>query len=89
MYRDYKDHGETALIMRNDIRHYEIGKYQREFLQATSIMIEEWSQWLHYYLSYALPKHVIKKEHYIIFKILGNRFIAARDYNAKYTEYRY
>jgi len=36
-----KTHEGTALIIRSDIRHYEIGKYQREFLQDTSIMVED------------------------------------------------
>jgi len=35
MQSDDKAHEGTALI-KNSIRHYEIDKYQREFLQATS-----------------------------------------------------
>jgi len=35
---------------------------------------------------YSPPRHTIKREHYIsFFKTLSNRFIAAGDYNAKYT----
>jgi hypothetical protein len=38
---------------------------------------------------YSPPKHVIKREHYIIFfKTLGNRSIAADDYNAKHMYWR-
>jgi len=35
--------GEIAFIIRNSIRHDEIGKYQREFLQIISIVIENWN----------------------------------------------
>jgi len=39
MQPDGKAHGEIVLIhtIRGSIRHYEIGKYQREFLQAISV----------------------------------------------------
>jgi exonuclease III len=36
MHLDDKAHGGTALIIRSDIK-YEIDKYQKEFLQTTSI----------------------------------------------------
>jgi len=42
MHSDDKVYGETILIIRS-IRHYEIGKYQREFLQATNIVVEDWN----------------------------------------------
>jgi len=47
MYPDGKAHGRTALIIKSNIKHYEIDKFQMEYLQATSIVIE----WPHYYLS--------------------------------------
>jgi len=40
MHSDGIAHGETAVIIRSDIKHYEIGKFQREFLQATSIVVK-------------------------------------------------
>jgi len=40
MHPDGKIHGETALIIRGSIKHYEIDKYQRDFLQATSVTVE-------------------------------------------------
>jgi len=41
MYPDGKAHGGTALIIRSDIKHYEIeNKFQREFLQA-NIVVED------------------------------------------------
>jgi hypothetical protein len=57
------------LIIKRVIRHYEIGKYQREFLQITSIVVEDRSKNSCITISY--PKHDIEKEHNIIFfKIL-------------------
>jgi hypothetical protein len=41
MHSDGKSHGEIALIIKSSIRHCEIGKYQREFLQITSVLVEE------------------------------------------------
>jgi len=84
MHPDAKAHEET-LIIRNSIRYYEIGKYQREFLQATSVMIADWNNCITISAIYLSFKHIIKKEQYItIFKTLSNRFIAAGNYNAKY-----
>jgi hypothetical protein len=38
---------------------------------------------------YSPPRHAIKGEHYItFFKTLGNRFIAAGNYNIKHTHWR-
>jgi len=43
MHPDGKAHGGTALIISSRIKHYEIGKHQRDFLQATDVMIEIWN----------------------------------------------
>jgi len=40
MHPDGKAHGGTAIIIRSSIKHYEIDKHQRDFLQATRIMME-------------------------------------------------
>lgn len=37
---DGKAHGGTALIVKNDIKHYEADKYITEHLQSTSINVE-------------------------------------------------
>jgi len=41
MYSDGKAHGGTAFIIRSSIRHYEIDKYQRKFLQPTSVVVKD------------------------------------------------
>jgi hypothetical protein len=63
MHPDSKAYGSTALIIRSDVKHYEINKYQREFLQAISIVIEDGSITIS--AVYSPPKHAIKREHYI------------------------
>jgi len=42
MHPNGKVHGGIALIIKSSVRHYEIGKYQREFLQAINAMNEDW-----------------------------------------------
>jgi len=87
MHPDGKAHGGTALIIRS-IKHYKIGKFQREFLQTTGIMVVDQNGCITISATYLLSKHIIKKEQYItFFKTFGNRFIAARDYNAKYIHW--
>jgi len=42
MHLDDKTHGEIALIIRSDIKDYEIlCKFQKEFLQVTNIVVED------------------------------------------------
>jgi len=89
MHSNGKAHGGTAIIIRSSIKHYEINKSKR-FL-AGHKCYDGNMEWLHYYLRNILTTqtrvvHVIKSEKYIKFlKNLGNRFIAAGDYNAKHT----
>jgi exonuclease III len=76
---DGKPHGGTALIVRSDIKHYEIGKYQREFLQANSIAVEDRKDCITISVVYLPPKYDIRSGQYItFFKTLHNRFIVGR-----------
>jgi len=85
MHLDGKAHGGTILIIRNNIKHYEIGKFRREFLQATSIIVEDWNDCIT--ISVTVETYIRKEQYIIFFKTLGNRFIAAGDYNAKHTHW--
>jgi len=86
-HSDNKAHG-GFLILRSSIR-YEIGKYQREFLQAANIVIEDWKAYIIISAMYSLSKYIMKSEEYMIFlKTLVINFIATGDYNAKYTQWR-
>ncbi|KMQ90710.1 reverse transcriptase [Lasius niger] len=86
MHPDSTAHGGSAVIIRNNIKHYEANKFQKDFLQATSVIIEDLSGELTISALYCPPKHAIKKEHFErYFTTLGKRFLAAGDYNAKHT----
>jgi len=65
MHPNGKAHEETVLVIRGDIKDYEISKFQREFLQATSIVIEDQNICITISAIYSPPKHAIKKEQYI------------------------
>lgn len=81
-------HGGTAVIIRQNINHYELEKYQQDYLQATNIAIKDHIGTLTVSAIYCPPKHNNKLEQYEhYFKTLGNRFIAGGDYNAKNPEW--
>jgi hypothetical protein len=48
--------------IRSNVKHYGIDKYQREFLQPISIVVEDW---ITISVIYSPPKHLIKNEQYI------------------------
>jgi hypothetical protein len=54
-----KPHEGTVFIIRNDNKHYEINKYQRELLQAINIMVE--GDYITISAVYS-PEYAIKKE---------------------------
>jgi len=62
MHSDGKIHGGTAFIIRSDIKHYEISKYEKESLQATSIVVEDRNGSITILAVYSLPKHAIRRE---------------------------
>jgi len=66
MHSDSKTHGGTALIIRNNIKYYDIDKFQRKFLQATNIVIKDQNVLLSGCITisatYLSSKHAIKKK---------------------------
>jgi len=83
MHPDSKTYGGTAIIIRSSIKHYEIDKHQRDFLQTISVMMETWNGCITISAVHSPSKHVTKSEQYIKFlETLGKRSIAAGDYNA-------
>lgn len=79
-------HGGSAVLIRSNIKHYELPKYQYDHIQAASIVIEDWSGPLTVSAVYSPPRHNISSPQYSDFFVsLGNRFLAGGDYNAKHT----
>jgi hypothetical protein len=79
-------HGCTAVIIRQNIKHYVKAEYVHENIQATSIAIEDNTGETTVSAIYCPPKHHKRyDDYYRFFKTLGNHFIAGGDYNAKNT----
>jgi len=84
MHPNGKAHGEITLIIKSDIKHYEIGTKEKVTSLQASIMVKDQNGCTNSAV-YSPPKYAIKREHYItFFKTLDNRFIVTIDYNAKY-----
>ena len=76
--------GGTALLVRNNIKHYPMPEYRTEHIQATSIAITGSNVVIA--SIYCPPRHNISKEQFVdFFSTLGTKFIVAGDYNAKHT----
>ena len=80
--------GGTAITVKNNIHHHLHGNFNSEYLQATSVAIDDWTGQLTVAAIYCPPKHVIKADQFLKFyKTLGHRFIAGGDYNAKHSHW--
>jgi len=83
---DERVHGGTAVIIRQNIKHYVRAGYRHENIQATSIAIEENTGETTVSAIYCPPNYHNKYDYYDrFFKTLGNPFIAGGGYNAKTT----
>lgn len=85
---DMTGHAGTAVIIKNSIQHHELPEFRRDYLQATSISIDDWQGPLILSSIYCPPKHIIKEDMFgQYFKKLGGRFIMGGDPNAKHTSW--
>jgi hypothetical protein len=83
---DETAHGGTAVIIRQNLKHYVCAEYRHEHIQATTIAIEDNLGEITITAVYCPPKHNNKYNEYErFFKTLGHRFIAGGDFNAKNT----
>jgi hypothetical protein len=60
MHPNGKIYIRAALIIRSNIKHYEIDKCQEEYLYT--IVIENWNESITVSAVYLLPKHFIKNK---------------------------
>jgi hypothetical protein len=82
---DNTAHGGTAIIIKTSIKHFENPKYQLEFLQGTSVTVEDWQGPLTLSSVYCPPRHNITSNQFNdFFNTLGHRFLSGGDYNAKH-----
>lgn len=81
-------HAGAAIIVRSNIKHYELPQFKKAHLQATTISIEDRNGDFNVSAIYSPPKHKITVERYNeFFSTLGSRFIAGGDWNAKHTHW--
>jgi hypothetical protein len=78
-------HGGTAVLTKETIEHYELLKYEKDSIQATSIKVKGFPYEITITAHWP-PRHNLKKEHFKkFFQTLGPKFIALGDYNNKHT----
>lgn len=77
--------GGSAVIIRENIKHYEEQKYSTGPIQATTVKIRT-NKWQYNVTAvYCPPRHNLKKDDYSAFlRSLGNRFVCGGDFNCKH-----
>jgi hypothetical protein len=82
-------HAGAAVIVKQTICHYELPKYEEDFILATSVRVRTLPYELTVTAVYSPPKYNLKMDHYELFvSTLGQKFIAGGDYNSKHTIWR-
>lgn len=85
---DTTSHGGSAIIVKSNIKHHLHSEFKEDWLQATTITINESIGPINVSAIYCPPKHNIK--HHMFdryFQSLGNRYISGGDWNCKHTQW--
>ena len=83
-----KAHGGSGIIIKSNNKYYELPPFQKDYLQATNVAIEDCHGTITTSAVYCPPRHSIAKEDFDSFlDTLGNRCIAGGVYNAKHTQW--
>ena len=83
---DGKAHGGTGILLRNRLKHCVLQPYATNYLQATSVTLNNYGKELNLSAIYCPPKFKITENQFKeFFDNLGDRFIAGGDYNAKHV----
>lgn len=84
-YPDNTAHAGSAILIKTNIKHHELPKYQYNYLQGTCLVVEDWSGPLTIGAVYCPPRHNITHQQFNdFFATLGCRFLSGGDYNAKH-----
>ena len=76
--------GGVAVIVKNDIIHYEREKFETNEIQAASVSIKTKKYEITVAAIYSPPRYKIQKDEYMrFFRGLGEKFILGGDFNAK------
>jgi hypothetical protein len=88
---DGRAHAVSVIIIRKEIKHHKLAKYEIDHIQATNISIvniEDWDGNLTISAIYCPPCYTIKKKQYDAFiNSLGHRFMVGGDFNAKHQNW--
>ncbi len=85
---DGKAHGGTGILIKNRIKHSFLNRFETQHLQATAITVQTSCGNTTLVALYCPSRFSIsEKEFTDFFNTLGDRFIAAGDYNAKHTHW--
>ena len=80
--------GGSAVIIKDNLPHYEEKQYQSASIQATSVKIKTANYNIMVCAAYFPPRYNLTKEEYLQFlKTLGQMFILGGDFNAKHTHW--
>ena len=83
-----KGRGGSAIIIRENIKHWEEEKIAEKNMQVTSVTIASLNQTLTVSALYRPPGHSINAKQYTeLFRRLNNRFIIGGDFNAKHIHW--
>lgn len=83
---DGRAHAGTAIVIRSCLKHSLLEAYSTDYLQATSIRLEDRAGPIVLSAVYCPPKHRISEQMFLeYFQTLGHRYIAGGDWNAKNT----
>ena len=83
---DGKAHGGTGILIRRRLKHHFLGSYAHNYLQATAISIHCKGKNIALAAVYCPPRFALNESQFLgFFKTLGEKFLAAGDYNAKHT----
>lgn len=73
---DGTSHAGTAVIVKKTIKHHVLPSYKQDFLQATTILVEDSTGYLNVSAVYCPPKYNINESMFShFFSTLGNRFV--------------
>jgi len=85
---DGKAHCRTGILIRNRIKHHVHQMFATNYLQATSIKVQSGNINHSKAAVYWSPRFTISEGQFMyFFNLLGDRFIALGDYNAKHTHW--
>lgn len=83
---DNTSHGGAAVIIKNNIKHHLHSEFKENWLQATTITIDESIGPLNISAVYCPPNQKVKNDMFDrYFNTLGNRYISGGDWNCKHT----